>query len=292
MWSVLLKVRLQAAWTFALILIATACQGSLPADVSQPAAASGLASTPSPAADTPSPAAEWRVVTIGDSISYAKDDCGGCPSFTTLLATAIETSPGIAVRAQNLSTHDNLTGARLVERIRASTPMRTAVAAADIVIVNIGHNDTPWNSLDDSCDGANPDGVFNWTSYTGDCVAQLAQRHGEELRAILSEIGTLRAGRPTAVRVLTDYNDVIGWDLAPPEAIAPSVEVLDAFAAETCRAAQAHGAGCVDVYHAFNGPDGRAAAGDLLAGDYTHPSAAGQHRIADLIEQAGFVPLQ
>jgi lysophospholipase L1-like esterase len=283
--SLLLRVRLQVAWTFALVLIATACQGS-------PSPAVTEQSSPSDVASTPSPAAGWNLVTIGDSIPYAKEDCGGCPSFTSLLATAIGTSHGFVVRAQNLSTHDNLTGARLVERIRTSAPMRTALDAADIVIVNIGHNDTPWNSLDDSCDGANPDGVFNWTSYAGDCVVQLAQRHGDELDAILSEIETLRAGQPTAVRVLTDYNDVIGWDLAPPEATEPSVEVLDAFAAETCRAAQGHGALCVDVYHAFNGPDGRAAAGDLLAGDYTHPSAAGQRLIADLLDQAGVAPLQ
>jgi lysophospholipase L1-like esterase len=275
-------------WT-ALVLLAGACQGSAPPAVS-PSAASEQA-TPSQPAGTPSPAAELNLVTIGDSIPYAKEDCGGCPSFTTLLATAIETSHGVAVRTQNLSTHDNLTGARLVERIRTSTPIRTAVAAADIVIVNIGHNDTPWNSLDDSCDGANPDGVFNWASYTGECVTQLAQRHGDDLDAILTEIDMLRAGQPTAIRVLTDYNDIIGWELAPSEATEPSVEVLDAFAAATCQAAEAHDAICVDVYHAFNGPDGRGAAGALLGRDYTHPSAAGQQRIAELIETAGSAPL-
>ena len=39
----------------------------------------------------------------------------------------------------------------MTRRIRTSEPMRTAVAAADIVIVNIGHNDTPWSSLERPC---------------------------------------------------------------------------------------------------------------------------------------------
>jgi lysophospholipase L1-like esterase len=246
------------------------------------------ASSPSPQASTEP--AGLHLVTIGDSIPYGQEDCGGCLTFTTLFAQAVEQGAG-PVSAQNLSTHDGLTGKRLVERIRTDEPMRTAVSGADIVVVNIGHNDTPWNSTDDACDGANAEGVFNWTSYTGDCVPQLAQRHGEELDAILTEIEELRAGRPTAIRVLTDYNDIIGWDQAPPESTEPSVEVLDAFHAETCQAAEAHGAICVDVYHSFNGPDGRTAAGDLLAGDYTHPSAKGQVRIAALLTAAGLAPV-
>jgi lysophospholipase L1-like esterase len=229
-------------------------------------------------------------VTIGDSIPFAQDDCGACPSFTTLFSQALAKTTGMPVLAENLSTHDNLTGKRLVARIKTSAPMRTAVAAADIVIVSIGHNDTPWNSVDDPCDGDSGN-VLHWTAYTGDCVVQLAQRHGKELDAILSQIETLRGPLPTAVMVLTDYNDIIGWGQAPPESRSRSVGVLNAFYAETCRVAEAHGAICVDVYHSFNGTNGWTAAGDLLADDYTHPSAKGQRRIADLLIAAGLVPL-
>jgi lysophospholipase L1-like esterase len=229
-------------------------------------------------------------VTIGDSVGFAQDDCGGCPSFTTLFSQAIAKTTGMPVNATNLSTQDNLTGKRLVARIQSSAPMRSAVAGADIVIVSIGHNDTPWNSVDDPCDGDSGN-VPRWTTYTGDCVVQLAKRHGQELDAILTQIETLRKGGPTVVRVLTDYNDIIGWGQAPPEANSRSVEVLNAFYAETCRVAKAHGAVCVDVYHSFNGPDGRTAAGDLLTDDYTNPSAKGQQRIADLLKTAGLAPL-
>jgi lysophospholipase L1-like esterase len=230
------------------------------------------------------------VVTIGDSIGFAQDDCEGCPSFTTLFSHAIQGRAGMPVLARNLSTRDNLTGKRLITRIKTSAPMRAAVASAQIVIVSIGHNDTPWNSLDDPCDGDSGN-VPHWTAYTGACVVELAKRHGQELDAILTEIETLRAGGPTAIRVLTDYNDIIGWGQAPPQANSRSVEVLNAFYAETCRVAEAHHAICVDVYHSFNGTDGRTASGDLLTDDYTAPSAKGQVRIADLLKAAGLTPL-
>jgi lysophospholipase L1-like esterase len=189
-------------------------------------------------------------VTIGDSIPFGQDDCGGCPSFTDLYAAAIHAATGHPVTAANMSTHDDLTGARLVDRLKTSPLFRDALTGADIVVVTIGHNDTPWNSTDDPCDGNNPDMVFHWSKYTGECVVRLAARHG------------------------------------------PSVEVLDAFAKETCRVAELHRATCVDVYHAFNGPGGTSAAGDLLAADYTHPSAKGQALIADLLAKAGLAPLQ
>ena len=38
---------------------------------------------------------------------------------------------------------------------------------------------------------------------------------------------------------------------------------------------------CVDLLAPFNGADGRSAAGDLLAADYTHPSQLGNDLIRD-----------
>ncbi len=257
------------------VMLLAACQGT------------GTATSSPPGSAAPG----WRLVTVGDSIPFAQTDCGGCPSFTTLFAAAVQRDSAKTVDAQNLSSHDNLTGARLLDRIRNDGAVRAAVRAADIVVVTIGHNDTPWNAVDDACDGNNPDGVFNWSLYSGACVTELATRHGTELDGILTEIENLRRGMPTAVRVTTDYNDVIGWDQAPAEAVAPSIEVLEALHAETCRVAELHHAICVDVYRSFNGPDGRTAAGSLLASDYTHPSATGQERIAQLLEAAGLAPL-
>jgi lysophospholipase L1-like esterase len=277
-----------AAITAAILLLA-ACQPS--GNVASPGATSSPATSSAPAQSSPSPSAAFRVVTIGDSIPFGQGDCGGCADFTTLVAQALQQQTGETVAAVNLSSHDNLTGARLLDRIRTNAAMRAAVAQGDMVIVTIGHNDTPWNSTDDPCDGNNPDGVFNWSKYVGDCVTQQAARHGQELDAILAEIQALRKDAPTAIRVTTDYNDIIGDPTVGTGGDAPSKAVIDAFAQQTCDVAQSRGAICVDVYHAFNGPDGTDDAGALLAGDHTHPNADGQRRIADVIVSAGFAPL-
>jgi lysophospholipase L1-like esterase len=232
-----------------------------------------------------------RIVTIGDSIPFARETCDGCTSFTTLFEQMLSDDTSTAVTSQNLSNAGPLISLRLLDRIKDSEPMRAAVADAEIVIVSTGHDDTPWNAIDDGCDGADVVDVLTWHLYTGPCVVQVAQRHEQELGAILDEIAALREGAPTAIRVLTDYNDIIGWERAAPGSTDTSAEVLDAFHDATCNAAKAHGALCIDVYHAFNGPDGRKAAGDLLAHDYLHPSAKGQKRIAELLMDAGIAPV-
>jgi lysophospholipase L1-like esterase len=229
-----------------------------------------------------------RLVTIGDSIPFAQGDCAYCASFTSLWAADIQKSTGIVVQALNQSSHDGLTDQGLLERIRTRQPMRDAVAAADIVVVSIGHNSTPWNREDDTCDGSVD---FVWANYTAACIDAATKDHEANLNAILDEVLALRHGAPTAIRVDVDYNDIIGDSTLPPGGDDVSRKVIDAFAAATCRAAEAHGAVCVDVYHAFNGADGSHDAGNLLAGDHTHPSALGQSTIADLLIASGLSPL-
>jgi lysophospholipase L1-like esterase len=259
--------------------------------LSSPEGMTAVPATPSPRPrPTPTPRPELVVVTIGDSIPYGREDCGNCTTFTTTFAERVASETGLTVGGINLSSHDNLTGSRLVERIKDPGVMRDTVANADVVIVTIGHNDTPWNALDDTCDGDNGDS-FDWASYTGPCVSAMANRHGAELDQIIAEVKALRGSAPTAIMVTTDYNDVLGYRQAPPEATKPSIEVLDAFYEATCKAATRNHVTCVDVYHAFNGTRGRTAATDLLAADHTHPSQHGQDRIAELLFEAGLKPL-
>ena len=82
---------------------------------------------------------------------------------------------------------------------------------------------------------------------------QLAMRHGQELDKILTEIEKLRGGKPTAVRVTTDYNDVIGDPHTTPDSTATSIKVLEAFYSETCPVTDQHHDVCVNVYRSFNG---------------------------------------
>ena len=236
------------------------------------------------------------LVAVGDSIPFGKDDCGGCQGFPSLFGQAIQEKTGKSVEVQNLSQHDNLTAARMAVELPASQRLKDALAGADIILVSIGHNDTPWNATDDSCDQDH--GFFDgntsasWDVLVGPCLDVEVARFRSNLDAILTEVVSLRADKPTAIRLTTQYADIPGDPCCPPDATRVSTIVKDAFNKAACEVADLHAVTCVDVYHAFNGPDGSKAAGPLLAPDHTHPSAAGHQRIAELLIDAGLAPLR
>lgn len=254
-------------------------------------------SAPGPATSTSSAAspATWRLVALGDSIPYGGSYCAPCTPYPSLLATALFRQSGHRVAVSNLAI-PGLTTAELLANIRSRTKTRAAIAAADIVTVTIGHNDTPWNSIHDSCDGRH---VFfgtyrdaQWATYTGPCLTKEAHALRVRLGAILAAVRSLRAGRPTLIELTTDWNQVIGKAGATALARRASKAVLDLFRSVTCSAARAYAARCGDVYHAFNGADGTRTAGTLLAADHDHASRKGHQVIAALLATFGFAPLR
>lgn len=107
-------------------------------------------------------------------------------------------------------------------------------------------------------------------------------------------------GSPRSSWPSTATTDAIGWcerrtcpwgSTTPATFVAATRLTVDAWDSTICDAAKTHDFTCVDVYHAFNGPQGADAAGDLLAADYIHPSQLGNDRIADLLAEEGFAPL-
>ena len=164
--------------------------------------------------------------------------------------------------------------------------VRRTVAGAAIVSITVGHNDTPWNSLTDLCDGDHDWRTFvdwSWLLYQGDCLAGELQRYRTQLETMLDEIDALRAGQATNIFLIGIYDDWNGRAGMTPEA-APAVRaVLDAFNATTAEVADERGAVFVDVMHAFNGSDGTADAAPLLVRDHVHPNADGHRLIAELM---------
>lgn len=260
-----------------------------------------VASKPTPASATPSsrpsPSPTLRpdivVVAVGDSIPYnSPDDCPGCTGFVDQYAQALAGASGKAVAVQNLSEHTGLTVDGLLDSLDRNASRMPALADADAIIVGIAHNDVPMGRDDDSCDGAGGERP-DWSKFTAACLQTELDRFRPSYEAVYSRIADARAGEPTILLTINRYNDWIGWpdhDL-PPEGVAATARVIEAWNGMLCAAAEASGFVCADISTVFNGEDGTTPSGSLLAADYTHPSQAGNDAIANVLIELGFWPL-
>jgi WD40 repeat protein len=228
----------------------------------------------------------WSLVVVGDSVPYnSPEDCPGCTGFVDRYATAVTKATGHPVKVQNLSQHNNLGTDGLLKELQSDTVRRNALAGGDIIIVSIGFNDIAWNINDDPCDGPTTDNP-DWSKFNPTCAAAAAEIFRPKLESVYSQIAALRAGKPTIFRTYNRYNDWIDVNF-PPEGVKATHDLVEAWNAMACKAAQANGFTCADIYHAFNGSDGIAPAGDLLIG---HPSDKGNEVIARVLAALGFVP--
>jgi lysophospholipase L1-like esterase len=255
------------------------------------------ASTPVPlATETSIPSlTPWSLVVVGDSIAYNSSMvCPGCSGFVDRYADAIFEETGHPVKVSNLS-QLMLQVDALLEELKTDASRRDALANADIIIVSIAFNDTPWLRSDDPCDGPNgnkPD----WSKYNTTCAAAAAEIFRPKFESVYAQIVALREGKPTIFRTINRYNDWIGWtgeagETNPPEATNATRVVLDAWSAMVCETAQENGFTCADIYHTFNGAAGLTPSGDLLGKDYTHPSDKGNEVIARVLTDLGYAPL-
>jgi lysophospholipase L1-like esterase len=262
----------------------------------------GLAQSAVPGSPAASGPAFWSYVALGDSLLYAlAEDCSGCTSAAVLYGDHITADTGVPVEVHNLTMHNGSTSSMLLGAISADAPIgrdaehaRTAIGGADIISVTIGYNDAISDALFASftagtCGG--PDNV--------DCYLDTVPLLESNMDAILTEIDTLRAGRPTAVRVTNLYNNLIpepgqAEPYGDPPGFGASVwkRFTETQNDAICRMAEQHGATCVDIYHAFNGPDGTASSFPLLGPDLTHPNQSGQETIAATLAAAGHAPLR
>jgi lysophospholipase L1-like esterase len=250
------------------------------------ACAPQVTATPIP---TPGP---WSLVVVGDSIAFnSPEDCPGCTGFVDRYAEAIMAETGHPVEVQNLSRHDGLQIDGLLLDLETDdfSFRREALAKADIIIVNIAHNDVAWGRDDDPCDGPTGDNP-DWSKFDATCAAEAAEIFRPKFERLYAQIVDLRAGKPTIFLTVNRYNDWIG-DGVPSEAIQATHAVVDAWSAMVCKAATSNGFLCADIYHTFNGADGLQGAPDLLAQDFTHPSDKGNEVIAQVLSSSGYAPL-
>jgi lysophospholipase L1-like esterase len=275
-----------------LLLLTTACSDHDPGD-----SVVTTAKTPSPSTVTTDASAPAdrpvKLVTIGDSIpDTISQDCPGCVGFVDRYAKALGLATGREVESENFSDHTSKTLPTLLDQLPL---FEEELRSADVIIVGIAHNSILLNA-DAPCGTSWDDaasGFEDWTKITTACAARWTEEYRPQYDDLFATIAAWRKGRPTVLRTINKYSDWIGWDAAhlTGDEARRTILVHDSWNKMLCASAERNGFTCADIYHAFNGPHGDRASGDLLAADYTHPSDKGNALIARLLIAQGFAPL-
>ena len=232
----------------------------------------------------------WSLVAIGDGLAHASS-CDGCTDFVELYGEAITEASGMPVEVDNrtaiqFSNVPAVQATQLLNNLLTDQSMRDAIAGADIVLVNVGFNDTPWNRYDNPCGASNYTAtLIRWHEITPACTARVVGEYKQTLDEIFTQIDELRGcwtpkGRPTtcserggkdtALRLATVYSDWIGYDDTPVAALAPSELADEMFVDAQCWVVMMHGGPVRRPLPRAERPEGNQDAGPYLVEDRTH----------------------
>ena len=232
-------------------------------------------SAPTQATSAPSPSAPHtvRVVGLGDSVASGWGLPEGTDYVSRYAASLTPTGQAVNLAEPGATTTD------VTDQLHTEQSARSAVAAADIILVTVGANDL--NGLVDAWDLGGCD---------ASCITPAVTRMGTDLSATLDALNT---ARPVGSRVyVTDYWNVFedgqaAIDDQGSAFPAWSDQVTREANTTICTVARAHGALCVDLWTPFKGTDGRADPTAFLQSDGDHPNAAGVDLIVEALQRAG-----
>ncbi len=247
-----------------------------------------------PATSTPADDA-LHLVVVGDSIPFAAF-CPGCTGFVRQYAAELEARSGRPVEVANRSRNDSAGMLQITTQVTGDESLREELAAAEVVIVSVGYN----NALPDASTwvacggdmGSTIDSFIAWALATDpECLQAGIDSYAQDYDTIFETISDLRNGSPTVFVALGVYDGNLGHPelqtaTASEETMAAMdqwiIDAYDRWNPMLCESATAHGYECVDLYHAFNGPEGSRPVGDLTV-DGAHPSQSGNDLIAGLL---------
>jgi lysophospholipase L1-like esterase len=161
-------------------------------------------------------------VVLGDSIATT-NACTGCTGFPDLYGRVIARRTRSEVTVANLAVPD--TGvADLSTQVHEDSLTKQELAKADVVLIAIGFNDTPWGRGDDPCRVAPEFPIVEWDKITDECIERVTKEYAERLDAVLATVSRTMP-KHSAVRVVGLYNSVIGDHVDPtwdsPQAVTP-----------------------------------------------------------------------
>ncbi len=233
------------------------------------------------------------MVALGDSIPLNDPtDCPGCVGFVDSYADAV------GADAVNLARGGALTGAIAGEIQRGEAA--DELEHADLVIVSFGGNDQPPYRQDyQPCRVEDPETVVEAVeavaATTTECVDEVTRRLTRNATSALEAVTD--QAPDAAIAVLVPYNFWVGLPAleGAPDSARRAADRVMAYAVDSwrdalCEVVADAEAACIDVYAAFNGPDGSLPAGELLGPDHTHPSQQGNDLIRDLLLEANLLP--
>ena len=197
------------------------------------------------------PGRQLTYVAFGDSWPYGAH-CNGCRPFPELVADGLPALTDATITFDNAVTNGG-TAQELAARMETDATIRDEIGAADLIVIATGGNDLgpAFEAYSaGTCGGA--DGL--------DCFRAVRDQLRTAYDTMLTEIDELRAGQRTAVRMVTTSNEFLadpalielfGPDFGATGGVAITMMNRDA----QCETAEAHGAVCVDLGLALNGPD-------------------------------------
>ena len=239
----------------------------------------------------PKPAPSWDYVALGDSLTTGGGRVSPNETYPSAFGRLVKADTGKTVKVNNLG-QDGATSSDLLDGVKNFPSYRQPLRGAEIVTVDIGYNDFGSDVIESYSRGqcGGPDNE--------DCLRNMVARFRTNFDAILDELVTLVDPKKKIIRVLNQYNNIIGNPdlealLGPTFGQTVGKKYTEALNDATCEAAQAQGVQCADVYHAFNGPTGldNLFTKDLLA-DGDHPNAKGHQLIAAVLRGLGYAPLR
>ncbi len=221
---------------------------------------------------------------LGDSDTTGAGDPTGV-GWVGDYAKLLEQQLGEPVTVQNLAV-DGKSSDVLLQELHSDQTTQQAVSSAQIVLIGIGGADL--NAGDDQLQAGACKGK--------QCYVPVLRRFGRNFDLIVSRVRAL-GHAPTAVRAITLPNALPGAESVIPPFVTPEITLYQAGTELhiICRAMSRYGGKCVDVLHAFNGPEGTQnayAAGLLNLQDCCYASTKGQHLIAQLLVRTGLAPFR
>ncbi|MBC7633495.1 SGNH/GDSL hydrolase family protein [Aeromicrobium sp.] len=254
-------------------------------------------STASPATTPTSPATKGagvQIVVIGDSLADTANHCPGCTGFLETFRDHIEESLGASAEATLLL---GMTIPDAQSMVASDEKARQVIADADVIIVQTGFNNViPDPTTGIGCGGSLDGGVDVWVSTTTtECLDAGVATYGDLYQDMLNQLKELRDGKSTVVVVMNtvdgniapdDPNGMLAYFQPDKQEWAKqwTVEQYERWNAMLADEARAAGASLVDLYHAFNGPDGTTPFGSLSV-DGAHPSQEGNDLIARMLAE-------